>query len=57
MHICSDKICFVNFVCGLTTSCSFDFDIETKKDTQYTIRSIKRQEYGKLILLMQQIQH
>lgn len=56
MHICSDEISFVCSACGLA-SCSFDFDTKTKQGTQYTIRSIKRQVYGKLILLMQKVQH
>ncbi|KAF3818483.1 hypothetical protein GH733_011900 [Mirounga leonina] len=54
MHICSHKISFVNWTCDLT-SCSFNFDIETKQGTQYTVRSIKRQMSGKLILLMQNV--
>lgn len=56
MHICSHKISFVNWTCDLT-SCSFNLDIETKQGTQYTVRSIKRQMSGKLILLMQNVQH
>uniref|UniRef100_A0A8C1GLS9 FACT complex subunit SSRP1 n=1 Tax=Cyprinus carpio TaxID=7962 RepID=A0A8C1GLS9_CYPCA len=48
VHLRFEEISCVNFARGTTTTRSFDFEIETKQNNQYTFSNIEREEYGKL---------